>query len=123
LSDEQLYALALSLVPDRDVAGDLYMDAANEADLRRRAAAWLGRRGLPVPAQDPPLPELTDTDRTFAAHLARRGRSRIVSGKTTSARSQSMESPLPVVCATGRGRQAWRREIAGGVNRGGTGRS
>lgn len=76
--DEQatcrLYALALSLVPEPNIAGDIFLFARSEADLRRRAAAWRRRQGLPDPAGDPPLPPLDADQRELALLLARRGR-------------------------------------------------
>ena len=76
--DEQatcrLYALALSLVPEPNIAGDIFLFARSEADLRRRAAAWRRRQGLPDPAGDPPLPLLDADQRELALLLAQRGR-------------------------------------------------
>ena len=76
--DEQatcrLYALALSLVPEPNIAGDIFLFTRSEADLRRRAAAWRRRQGLPDPAGDPPLPPLDADQRELALLLARRGR-------------------------------------------------
>ena len=69
------YALALALIPDSDAAGDLFMDAGSEAALRRAAARWRRRRGLPD-HDDPPLPELTAEQEQDALHLARRGQVR-----------------------------------------------
>lgn len=73
---ERLYALALHLVPDQDVAGDIFMDARTEVALLARAARW--RRQHRLPALDAPtvLPALTPDQRDYAAHLARRGRRR-----------------------------------------------
>lgn len=77
---DRLYALALRLVPDPDAAGDLFMDARNEADLRRRAARWRRQHGLPEaepePAPDAAPVHLTEEESEHAAHLARRGRRR-----------------------------------------------
>lgn len=67
------YALALALVPDQDAAGDLFMDAPTEAVLRRAAARWRSRHGLPDLSADPSLPALTDEQREHALHLAGRG--------------------------------------------------
>lgn len=72
------YALALALVPDADVAGDLFMDAKDEHDLRRRALAWRRTQGFPELTEDPPLPALSADDQEYALHLARRGRKRRV---------------------------------------------
>lgn len=66
------YALALHLIPDPDVAGDLFMDARDEADLVRRAQGWRTRQGLPGAAPGP-APDLTPDQRVHALHLARRG--------------------------------------------------
>lgn len=73
---ERLYALALCLIPDQDVAGDIFMDATTEASLLTRAARW--RRQQRLPAIDAPafLPNLTPDQREHAAHLTRRGRRR-----------------------------------------------
>ena len=68
----QLYALALTLVPDESYASDLFMAARDEAHLRRLAAGWRQRHGLP-PLADPPSPaELSDEQREYGLHLARR---------------------------------------------------
>jgi hypothetical protein len=74
----RLYALALSLVPDPNVAGELFMEARDEADLRRRAAAWLWQRGIPEPSPQPApaADSLSEEDRAYAIHLARRTRRR-----------------------------------------------
>ncbi|MDF2627392.1 MAG: hypothetical protein K0R39_1223 [Symbiobacteriaceae bacterium] len=73
---ERLYALALHLIPDQDVAGDIFMDVRTEPALLTRAARW--RRQHQLPAVDAPafLPALTPDQRDYAAHLARRGRRR-----------------------------------------------
>lgn len=68
------YRLALALVPDPNAAGDLFMAARSEADLRRRAARWREQEGLPPAAAHLPLPELDQDQREHALHLARRGR-------------------------------------------------
>ncbi|HWI52481.1 MAG TPA: hypothetical protein VNT01_10120 [Symbiobacteriaceae bacterium] len=75
-NQERLYALALSLVPDVDVAGDMFMDARDEADLERRAARWRRQQGLPELAAPAVLPALSAEQREYAYHLARRGRRR-----------------------------------------------
>lgn len=67
------YRLALALIPDPNAAGDLFMAARNEAELRRRSARWLERQGLPPAAENLPLPELDADQREHALHLARRG--------------------------------------------------
>lgn len=73
--DEPLrrYRLALALIPDPDPADDLFMVSRSEADLRRRAARWRERQGLPPAAENPILPELDAGQREHALHLARRG--------------------------------------------------
>lgn len=73
---ERLYALALSLVPDVDVAGDIFMDARDEADLIRRANRWRRQQGLPDFAAPGVLPQLSAEQSEYAAHLALRGRRR-----------------------------------------------
>ena len=75
-AQERLYALALHLIPDADVAGDLFMDARDEADLLRRTARWRRQRGLPGIDAPSVLPELAPEEREYALHLARRGRRR-----------------------------------------------
>lgn len=70
------YALALALVPDPDVAGDLFMDARDTADLQRRAAAWRRRNGLPEEPESTPAFPIDEILREQALHLARRARSR-----------------------------------------------
>lgn len=72
---DRLYGLALRLVPDPDVAGDLFMDAQDEADLRRRASRWRKQHGLPEgdPIADLAHVHLSEAEREHAAHLARRG--------------------------------------------------
>ena len=69
-----LYALALALVPDEDAAETIFATARDEADLRRRAAAWREEQGLPPAAAwreeqglppaaaDPPLPAVHPDD-------------------------------------------------------------
>lgn len=69
----RLYALALSLVPDHDVAGDLFMDAPDEAALRQAAARWRRRHGLGEGPEPAALPELDLDQQAHASHLARRG--------------------------------------------------
>ncbi len=66
------YALALSLVSDPDVAGDLFMDARDEADLIRRANWWRFQQGLPQLSPEDSLPELDAAQAEHALHLARR---------------------------------------------------
>lgn len=67
------YRLALALIPDPDAAGDLYMTAQSDADLRRRAAHWRETAGLEPAVEPHHLPELTVEQREHALHLARRG--------------------------------------------------
>jgi hypothetical protein len=67
------YALALSLVEDPDIAGDLFMDARDDEDLRARAATWRRENGFePASPVDGFLPALDDLQRAQALHLARR---------------------------------------------------
>ena len=68
------YALALALVPEPNAAGDLLLSARNEAALRRQAAAWRRRHGLPPPTAEPGLPELTPEQAELAQRLWRRRR-------------------------------------------------
>jgi hypothetical protein len=68
----QLYALALALVPDESDAGDLFMAARDEAHLRRLVAGWRQRHGLPSLADAPPLVRLSEEQREYGLHLARR---------------------------------------------------
>lgn len=68
------YALALAFVPDANAAGDLFMAARDEADLRRRAAAWRRRQGLSPLDSAPPLPALDPEQVELALHLHRRQR-------------------------------------------------
>ncbi len=84
---EERYALALAIVPEEDVAGDLFMEAADEADLIRRAERWRSRHGLAPLEGRPPLPALTADQRAHAAHLARRAavRRRMKRGLTVGA--------------------------------------
>lgn len=73
---DHLYGLALNLVPDPDVAGDLFMDAHSEDDLRRRADRWRRQNGLPPAAPGMAPRPLGPAEREYAAHLARRRRMR-----------------------------------------------
>jgi hypothetical protein len=66
------YALAISLIPDADAAADIYMEAAGEADLRRRAGRWRAQQKLPPAGPEGPLPRLDAVQREHALHLARR---------------------------------------------------
>lgn len=68
----RMYALALALVPDPDVAGDLFLSARDERDLRRRALAWRAGAGLPDPDPGAATPELTEIQLQHGLHLARR---------------------------------------------------
>lgn len=70
----RLYALALRLVPEANAAGDLFMAARDEADLRRRAARWRRRHGLPAEPAEPwaDLPVLDPEQQAYADHLAGR---------------------------------------------------
>jgi hypothetical protein len=71
----RLYALALLLVPDHSAAGDLFMDARSESDLRRRAAAWRREHELhpTLGANEGALPALSPEEQEHALHLHRRG--------------------------------------------------
>ena len=71
-----LYALALALVPEPNAAGDIFLAAPDAAGLRRRAAAWRRRHGLPPLAGDPPLPVLDAEQQLHARHLHSRRRRR-----------------------------------------------
>lgn len=68
----QRYALALSLVPDADVAGDLFMDADDDADLIRRANRWRFQQGLTRVEPSFPLPQLEPAQVEHALHLGSR---------------------------------------------------
>lgn len=68
-----LYRLALALVEDEDAAGDIFMDARNEADLLRRAAAWRRERGLAAVEVPEALVTLSEEQELHGLHLARRG--------------------------------------------------
>lgn len=74
----RLYALACCLVPDPDVASDLFMQSRSEADLRARAARWRRQQGLPDPGLPAAgaLPPLGPGEQELALHLARRGQKR-----------------------------------------------
>ncbi|MFZ5813973.1 MAG: hypothetical protein ACOY93_01545 [Bacillota bacterium] len=72
----QRYRLALSLIPDQDAAGDLFMLSRSESELRRRAARWREQHGLP-PLDEPPALVVLDADQQeHALHLARRAEAR-----------------------------------------------
>jgi len=69
----QRYRLALALIPDLDIAGDLFMRARSEAELRRLAKRWREQHGL---GELPPVLELPTLDpfqEEHALHLYRRG--------------------------------------------------
>ncbi len=70
------YALALELVPDSDLAGDLFMESRDAASLLRRANRWRERNGLPPVAMPGAVRGLSEVEREHALHLARRGRGR-----------------------------------------------
>ncbi len=65
----ELYALALALVPDQDAAGDIFLAARNEADLRRRAARWRERHGYGPLPPSPVVPDLSEAQVEHARHL------------------------------------------------------
>gem|GEM_PF-4946380 len=67
------YQLAITLVDDPDMAGDLFMASRNEADLRRRIDRWRRVQGLPPASEPQTLLPLDDDQRHYAMHLARRG--------------------------------------------------
>ncbi|HWI63116.1 MAG TPA: hypothetical protein VNT75_14810 [Symbiobacteriaceae bacterium] len=67
------YALALALVPEQDAADDLFMDAADESDLRARANRLRHANGLsPIQGDPPELPALDEMQVEYALHLAER---------------------------------------------------
>lgn len=70
----QRYRLALALVPDADVAGDLFMRARSESELRRLAHRWHRAQGMALAHR--PLPDLDDFQEAHALHLHRRGQAR-----------------------------------------------
>lgn len=70
----QRYRLALALVPDEDVAGDIFMRSRSEEELRRLTQRWHRAQGL-VPGERP-LPELDEFQQAHALHLYRRGEAR-----------------------------------------------
>lgn len=70
------YRLALSLVPDEDAAGDIFMDASSDLDLIKRAGAWRVEHGLLSDVSSALLPELSPDQVEHALHLARRGKAR-----------------------------------------------
>ncbi len=71
------YRLALALIPDADVAGDLFMRARSEADLRRLAGRWREKQGLGPADGVVELPLLDSFQEEHALHLHRRGRARL----------------------------------------------
>lgn len=66
------YALALQLLPDADLAGDLFMATGDEGALLRRANRWRMGHGLPALAMPAERRPLTPTEAEHALHLARR---------------------------------------------------
>lgn len=70
------YGLALHLVSDPDVAGDLFMGAGDAPTLLKRANRWRLRHGLEPVAMPAAWPPLTPAEAEHALHLARRGRLR-----------------------------------------------
>ncbi|MFZ5823663.1 MAG: hypothetical protein ACOY94_04930, partial [Bacillota bacterium] len=66
------YALALQLVPDADVAGDLFMSSADERSLLARANRWRVGRGLPALTMPVERRPLSPVEAEHALHLARR---------------------------------------------------
>lgn len=81
------YALALQLVPDPDVAGDLFMQTRSEAALRARANRWREQQGLEPVTLPLPRRPLTAEEAEHALHLARRGirRRRLFTGGAVAA--------------------------------------
>lgn len=68
----QRYALALQLVDDPDLAGDLFMQARTQEGLLHKANRWRGQQGLdPVPMPTLLRP-LTPAEAEHGLHLARR---------------------------------------------------
>lgn len=72
----QLYALALTMVPDENVAGDLFLQARDPVHLHSLAARWLRQNGLPVPAAGMEPPMLNGAQIEEGLHLIRRRASR-----------------------------------------------
>lgn len=70
----QRYRLALALVPDADVAGDLFMRARGESELLALARRWHRAQGQAL--EHRPLPDLDEFQETHALHLHRRGEAR-----------------------------------------------
>lgn len=66
------YALSLALVPEVDVAGDLFMNTTTEAALWEAAAAWRKENGYPPAPLDSEPVELDEFQQEHARHLARR---------------------------------------------------
>lgn len=66
------YALALQLVPDTDVAGDLYMRARSQQAMLRLANRWRREQGLKPLSLPLEYPPLTEAEREHLFHLARR---------------------------------------------------
>lgn len=67
----QRYRLALSLVSDPTVAGELMVQAKDEGHLRNLANRWREQRGLEAVMEDSPLPVLDEVDEGYALHIAR----------------------------------------------------
>ena len=65
------YRLALGLVSDPTVAGELLTQARDQDHLRQLANRWRTQRGLEALTEDPPLPVLDEVDEGYALHLAR----------------------------------------------------
>lgn len=72
----QLYALALTMVPDENVAGDLFLQARDPEHLHRLAARWLRQNGLPVSPAGLEPPMLNGAQIEEGLHLIRRRASR-----------------------------------------------
>lgn len=73
---ERLYGLCLVMVPEADMADDLFLLVQDERDLRLRATRWRLKHGYgPLPEEISPA-TLDEVQREHALHLARRGRLR-----------------------------------------------
>lgn len=70
------YALALALIPEANVAGDLLAAARDAADLRRRLDGWRRANRLPPAPLQPELPALAAEQCAHALHLWRKAQRR-----------------------------------------------
>ncbi len=89
---EELYALALALVPDPDVAGDLFLAARDEDDLRSRALRWREHNGFGPPPTPLVVHPLTPEQKDCALHLVgrRKRKRRAIWGLTAGAVAVAM---------------------------------